>query len=101
MQQLLRYETYKLSFHFYRSILLVSAVATIFLLIPDISIFTILVLKALAFGFVYLLFNEVNNKKRMVFYHNFGISKNLLFGVSFVFDVVLTLLLNLLYSFWL
>jgi len=57
------------------------------------NILLVLLTKLFLFGAIYLFYFETNQSKKLVFYQNFGISRTLLFVLSFLYDAILTILI--------
>jgi len=97
---LFKRKTYYLVF-FFSKYLILSSVALSFLFtalkgpLPSILLF-----KIIFWGVVYIFQLESSLHKRLTFYNNLGLSKNKLFVLSFLFDVILFLSILILVRIW-
>ena len=94
---LFRLKTYQLVLLFYKTILIVSIAITIFLFITKVSFFSVLCFKLVLLGIYSLKFLDDKSKQSFVFYNNFGLSKTLLFRISFALDVAISILIYLIF----
>ncbi|MCL6265186.1 hypothetical protein [Flagellimonas myxillae] len=100
MSALLRFRTYPLIFHFYKGVLLASTLVSILLAALKAPLVSTLTVKIIAMALIFILFQNERLKKHLVFYQNFGISKPMLFTISLVYDMLITLVIYLIYSVW-
>ncbi|RIV45416.1 hypothetical protein D2V05_07570 [Flagellimonas pelagia] len=100
MLSLFRLKIYMLAFLYYKSLLLVSAILNIVLFFIGFSFSTVLTIKLILLGFYFLRFLDIQSKRELIFYQNFGLSIVHLFFLSFVFDVILTFLIRWLFFLW-
>ncbi|KQC31454.1 hypothetical protein AAY42_17415 [Flagellimonas eckloniae] len=95
MHPLLRLKTYYLIFFFYRIILLVSSIIAIILFYARAPFSSVMGFKLLMLGLIFIILQETKYRQELTFYQNFGISKTMLFLISFIFDVITTLIIYL------
>ncbi|NJB72526.1 hypothetical protein GGR42_003017 [Saonia flava] len=79
MSPFLAIKTYRLGLYFYRFFLMPSILVFILFSFGGASIFAIVVSKVILFGLGYFLYFETTRQQKIVFYKNFGISKEVLF----------------------
>lgn len=91
MSILFKPRTYYLVF-FFSKYLLMSSVALSFLFLAlKAPLASIILFKIIFWGVVYIFQLENSLNRRLTFYNNLGLSKNKLFILSFLFDVLLFL----------
>ncbi|GMN07344.1 hypothetical protein MTsPCn5_27330 [Croceitalea sp. MTPC5] len=95
MTALLYRATYFAAFLFCRALLLVSTIFGLFLFIIKLPLSLVLPIKLLFWVFLYFVWTEQRLKQRLIFYYNLGLSKKVLFYVAFLYDLLLTIGLNL------
>ncbi len=97
MAVLLRLTSYSLAFFFSKSILVISIIVTAFLSYANVPFLAIVLCKVVFAGFVFFLFEEEKLKQKLVFYQNFGLSKTLLFLISFAYDTLVSTIIYLIF----
>lgn len=90
-------KAFQLCIHFYKKFCLLSIIMTLLLLFLNrtIPIIAILIFKLIFFGVIFLVYLEPAQKKSLLYYKNFGLSKMVLIAVSFLIDVTITTVLIL------
>lgn len=99
MKFMLRLKTYTLSFYFYKQFVLISTVIVFMQYLSlnalniDSTLYSIVIGKVFLLGLVYLYYYRAQLNQTLVFYKNFGISKPHLFLNTFLFDILLTIII--------
>lgn len=83
----------KLSFLFYRKLIISSAVLTLILIFFENPLELIFLVKIFLIGLIFLNFRFFEAKDKLLFYKNFGITRMFLFGYTVFLDLALTVLL--------
>lgn len=99
MVPIFRLKTYFLVFLFYKTILLISTLIAIVLMLFRAPFSTIIALKLIFIGLLVLRFMDPGYSKELVLYQNFGISKIGLLTLSFLFDLIPSVIIYLIFFF--
>ncbi|HBU77052.1 MAG TPA: hypothetical protein DEF18_03030 [Muricauda sp.] len=97
MAPLFRFKTYLLVFMFYKTILLASTLITVLLMFFKAPFSSIIALKLVFIGLFILRFSNPGYSKDLVLYQNFGISKFCLLSLAFVFDLLISIIIYIIF----
>jgi len=95
MHSIFSLKTLQLGFLFYKKFFLTCLLITIALWSLKMSLLLIITLKFLFFGILFAAHFGPSLRQKLIFYKNFGISRTLLFTVSFLIDALITTILVL------
>lgn len=93
-------KTCYLVFFFSKYLLLLSTGLGILFLLLKIPALSIALFKIIFWAVNYIFQLENNLSKRFTFYNNLGLSKNKLFALSFVFDLILFISIIIIVEIW-
>ncbi|SFC54618.1 hypothetical protein SAMN04487891_11372 [Flagellimonas taeanensis] len=97
MVPIFRLRTYQLVFLFYKTILLVSTVIAILLILFKVPFPVIIALKLVFIGLFFIRFMDSQYSKELVLYQNFGLSKISLLTLSFLLDLIPSVIIYLIF----
>ncbi len=95
MKTLLQTKTYFLAFFYFKYILIVSSLISLVSIIAGIQLIPIVIFKFFLFTTIYFIEIDSKLKQRLTFYHNLGISKQILYFISFIYDIIILAIFEL------